>query len=161
VSPPFDKLSRDEIDAALYTFVRGEPVEREKEAKRFTAIMAELSAIKNEFRGELLNLKEEVKGVKARVTLLEDKGKAEPPRSLSPAAGIKAVKAQSDTGSHLLVEIERGVNVVLAEKEKADDAATLRAMRGGVKKWGIKLLWYALVGALTLVGREIVNRVVK
>lgn len=159
--PPPDRPSREEIDVALYSFVRGEPVEKEKEAKRYSAIMAELSSIRGEFREQVRDLKEEVKGVKARVSKLEDIMPSVPPRSLSPVAGIKSVKAQSDTGSHLLVEIERGVEVVLEKRETAEDAKTLRAMRGGAKKWVVKLAWYGLLGTLTIVAHALIRMFVK
>lgn len=139
--PPPDKPSRDEIDAALYAFVRGEPVQ---EQKRFSAIMGELANLRKDVATQIGELREEVRGVKARVTMLE----SIPMRSLSPPGGFKIPSGlrASDTGSHIIpVELEKA----LAAHDTAEDAETLRAIKRSAGKIGIIVIGGLVIAAIT------------
>ena len=143
--PPPDRPPSDDVfKSAVYSFVTEEPRRRNVEQERHLTLVNKITELDSKVADGFHQIDQRIKGVEARVNILEQG----PVRTLSPASGIKAASGrQTDTGSHMIFELEKALDQKLERREEHDDAVALRAMKGRASN----VVWLAIGGAVLVV----------
>jgi hypothetical protein len=160
----------EERDELLIAFLREEPDHKRALQRSMDAIFLELAELKGDVELVRTELKEEIKGVSARVTILETR---EPGKyrvvspapevvplnvarkvvfdSIRPAEDVKASLKRGDTGSFKLPEHQ--LDKLLAERDAAKEAVqALQRQRWVLSKLGVVLVCVACALAVGMTG---------
>jgi hypothetical protein len=109
VSPPPDRDNRDNLDTLLKEFLAKDPREKAEFRRyiheRFNAILVEVGDVKRSSREWYTELKGDIRGVQARVTVLEDR---HPPPHLVVASASRPISIPPEQLDQLGKETKSG-----------------------------------------------------
>jgi hypothetical protein len=148
VSPPTEV----ELNRLLRDFLEGDPHERRALRQSLDGILHKLASIERNHVETTKTLRDEIRGVTARVTILEQAMPAPKRRvSIPPIASV--AEAGPDTGTFFLTkdvadQLQKKIN-------EANAAATWLAVKGGAWKLAIGLALLACSGALALLWKRL------
>jgi hypothetical protein len=161
-----EMTDRDDLDETLRAFLRSEPEEKRRFQRfleqRFEALMSELGDVKANQDRNYLELKEEMRGVKARISALEDADRIAtlarlprpqiPTRSPSPVS-IPPARIELDSGVFDGLTKEAAKVLIAGEATRVANAAiALHDQTGAAESWkALKTYLLKIAGGLTLV----------
>jgi hypothetical protein len=139
--PTEEERRRERLDQRLEEYLDDTGGERKVIKELFNKVLAEV----HEMRVEVADVRGELRGVKARVTLLEDSRKQQttPPRDLKDTRKIEETYEKTPTGTFRLTDFE--LHDLHAE------AATWRGIKSFARSAAIPVTAAVIIGALAII----------